>query len=132
MDQSNSIKLGKIVYNWLLQDENIQRDVADRIYPIAVTDVHTEMPFIVYSRTDVEVEYNKDSITDEKVNVEFVVVARDYEQSINIANDLRHALECKRGQLDEINIDNIHVDSVEEDFIENTFWQILKFKFYLS
>lgn len=125
---SNTIKLGKIIYNWLLQDENLQASVSDRIFPIAVTDIHTEMPFIVYSRTGIAVDYNKDGITDESVSVEFVVVARDYEKSVDIANDLRNSLECKSGKLDNVQIDNIYVDSVEEDFIENTYWQILKFR----
>ena len=128
---SDTILLGKIVYNWLCTDANIQADVNDRIYPITVTDVNTEMPFIVYSRTGLAVTYSKDGIIDEVLDVEFVVVARDYESSVNIANDLRHALECKSGSLEGIHVNNIHLVEVQEDFVENTFWQILKFKFFV-
>lgn len=129
--KSNSILLGAAIYKHLNEDDEIIKKIDGRIFPITVTNPDTPMPFVVYSRTSIVPEYAKDNLVSEVVNMDFVVVSRDYTESVEVAAALRNSLELKSGMVDDIIIRRIELDTVEENWYANTYWQILKFKFYI-
>lgn len=129
--KSNSILLGAAIYKHLNEDDEIIKKIDGRIFPITVTNPDTPMPFVVYSRTSIVPEYAKDDLVSEVVNMDFIVVSRDYTESVEVAAALRNSLELKSGMVDDIIIRRIELDTVEENWYANTYWQILKFKFYI-
>ena len=129
--KSNSILLGAAIYKHLNEDDEIIKKIDGSIFPITVTNPDTPMPFVVYSRTSIVPEYAKDDLVSEVVNMDFIVVSRDYTESVEVAAALRNSLELKSGMVDDIIIRRIELDTVEENWYANTYWQILKFKFYI-
>ena len=65
----NSILIGKYIYKLLTEDEVLAKIVTPKkIFPL-VANAETTYPFIVYSRTGLNVEYCKDGIVEDTVEI---------------------------------------------------------------
>lgn len=87
-------------------------------------------PFVVYRRDDLTPNYTKDLLSDDKVNVSFIVASDKYIQSVEIAEVLRTTLEGKRAR--RYGITDTKLVSANEDMIDNTFVQSLVFSFKMD
>ena len=119
-----SLSIGAHVYKKLSDSTELEKLVADKIYAIS-TKTETSFPFVIYKRSSLVPEYTKDRYgTGDTVSVEVAVASDNYLNSVTIAEEVRKALENKRGQYD-----NFKLMSADEDFIEDTFIQRLVFSF---
>lgn len=85
-------------------------------------------PFIVYRRTSIEPSDSKDRfIYSEDTYVEVVIASDKYNESIEIADLVKNALQGKKGNYSGINIHDIRMTNADEDYIEDTFIQNLTF-----
>ena len=97
------------------------------IYPL-IADTGTTFPFIVYRRTGIEPSDSKDRfIYKEDTYVEVVIASDKYNESIEIADLVKDALQGKKGNYSGINIQDIRMTNADEDYIEDTFIQNLTF-----
>ena len=107
--------------------------MGSKVFPI-VSKEGTSYPFVVYRRNGIEVSYTKDGKAGETVNVDIVVAAQSYAQSVGIADMVREAVEGKAFVLDNtLKVYNVHLAGADEEFFEdsNVYTQSLNFNFYL-
>lgn len=125
-----SILVAKLVYLFLKSNEELNKYVKERIFPI-VAEVSTIFPYVAFSRTSITPTYTKDFYTEDSVVVEMVVASQDYLESLEIANIIREQFECKRLGLDDISIYQSTLIGVIEayDDIANAYVQRLSFEF---
>lgn len=124
-----SLSIGAHVYKRLSDSTELAKLVSDKIYAIS-TKTETSFPFVVYKRSSLVPEYTKDRYgTGDTVSVEVVVASDNYLNAVTIAEEVRKALENKRGQYDNFNVIDANLMSADEDFIEDTFIQHLVFSF---
>ena len=122
-----SLQVGKAIYNILSNDANVTSRVHNKIYPL-IADTCTTFPFIVYRRTGIEPSDSKDRfIYSENTYVEVVIASDKYNESIEIADLVKDALQGKKGNYSGINIHDIRMTNADEDYIEDTFIQNLTF-----
>lgn len=110
------IHINKYVRKWLTEDAGVTA-LVDRknIVPLVISPA--AQPFITFQHGPIEVEYAKmpDDVVVDKVEVLIAIVARDYEQSIDIADAVRRAVEHKHYEDAEIYIPLITVSEISED-----------------
>ena len=94
-----SLSIGAHVYKKLSDSTELAKLISDKIYAIS-TKTEISFPFVIYRRN-----------------------------SLTIAEEVRKALENKRGQYDNFNVIDAKLISANEDFIEDTFIQSLVFSF---
>ena len=122
-----SLQVGKAIYNILSNDAKIIDSVEHKIYPL-IADTGTTFPFIVYRRTGIEPSDSKDRfIYSENTYVEVVIASDKYNESIEIADLVKDALQGKKGNYSGINIHDIRMTNADEDYVEDTFIQNLTF-----
>lgn len=122
-----SLQIGKAIYHILSNDTDIVDRVQNKIYPL-IADVDTTFPFIVYKRTGITPATSKDRfIYDEDVYVEVVVASDSYQESIEIADLVKSALQFKKGLYNDITVKDILLTDADEDYTQDTFIQILTF-----
>lgn len=123
----NSLLIGKYIYKLLSEDEVLSKSVTPkRIFPL-VANADTTYPFIVYCRTGLNVEYCKDGMVEDIVEVQVVAVSDKYVESLDVANQIRSTLELRRYKDADIFIRDCRLSSVQEEFMEDAFVQRLTF-----
>ena len=65
----NSLLIGKYIYKLLTEDDSLARIVTPKkVFPL-VANADTTYPFVVYSRIGLNVEYCKDGLVENTVDV---------------------------------------------------------------
>ena len=120
----NSLKLGSYIYS-LLADINVKC----KVYPL-VADNDAKFPFILYKRVGLYDNTTKDGYTNEDtLNYEIKVVTDTYQKGIDIANDVRQAIEHGTKTYSDMTISDIRLNAADEQYMENAFVQTLNFQF---
>ena len=138
----NSILAGKYIYSLMVENEELSVLVdSDKIYPLRVElrldpdtgeEQEITFPFIIYSMTSLEPTYTKNFITENLLKYTVIVVSDDYDNSLEVANAVRHALEGKAIRNEYLNICPIKLDSVTEETMEDTILQRMEFSFAVN
>lgn len=119
----NSIKLGGYIFS-LLSDINAEC----KVYPL-VADNDAKFPFIIYKRVELFDNTTKDGYTNEDtLTYEIKVVTDTYQKGIDIANDVRKAIEHGTKTYSDMTIEDIRLINATEDYMENAFIQTLNFQ----
>ena len=127
------LQIGKAIAALLAAHDGIVEAVGSKVFPI-VSKEGTTYPFAVYRRNGIEVQYTKDGKAGETVNVDIVVAAQSYAESISIADMVREAIEGKAFVLgDTLKVYGSQLAGADEEFFEdsNVYTQSLNFNFYL-
>ena len=114
------------------EPEVIVHDYTQRIFPLLQPDT-LSFPFIVHSRTGIQVTYTKDIEFGpcgwyNVVNYTVSCVSDDYVQCIELANAVRHTLETYRWKDNDIYIHPIQLLTVSEYTNDDAFVQELQFQ----
>lgn len=124
---TNSLLIGKTIYNILSANTELTAMVGNKIYPL-IAEQSTTYPFVIYYRDNVSVNrVSKDGYGEDEVNFTVVCVSDNYSQSVDIANTVRKVLEKQRINGQDITITNSHIVSVDESWADNAFVQRLTF-----
>lgn len=128
-----SILVPKLVYQALLNNENLSKYIGKRVFPL-VAELGTVFPYVAYSKTYITPAYTKDFYTEDTVGIEIVVASTDYLESLEVANIVRSIFECKKLKTDEITISQIKFSGISEgyDDMANAFVQRLTFEFRVN
>lgn len=124
---TTGISILKSIYKLLSANVELTSIVGNRMYPI-IANEDTIFPFIVYQRDSVSAEYTKDWRTNDNINISINIASTTYNQSIDIAELVRTAIEGKRVD----NINTIRLTGCDEDFVENTYIQSLHFSVFFE
>lgn len=138
----NSILAGKHIYRFMVENEELSALVdSDKIYPLRVElrldpttgkEQEITFPFIIYSRTSLEPSYTKNFLTENVLKYTVIVVSDDYDNSLEVANAVRHALEGKAYRDEYMNICPIKLESIYEETMEDTILQRMEFSFSVN
>lgn len=122
-----SLQIGKAIYQLLSENTAVTDRVQNKIYPL-IADTGTTFPFIIYKRTSVIPSDSKDRfIYNEDTYVDVVIASDKYNESIEIADLVKAALQGKKGNYSNIEVYDIRMTDADEDYIEDTFIQNLTF-----
>lgn len=135
----NSILSTKYIFSALDNNEALKElGLEGKIFPLLAQlivnpDTGEEeditFPFIVYSRTSLTPTYTKDNLTENDVTMQIVCVSDDYVNSLDVANAVRNALECKGASVDGMTIYPIKMESITESTMEDAYIQTLTFQY---
>lgn len=120
--KETSISVNKHIYQLLINDEELNKLVDKKIYPI-VAEESVTYPFIIFTKESASGVYSKDLLMYDTVTVSVAIAAVNYFQTVNIAERVRQILENYRDTY----FHNILLDNVTEDFVEDTYIQQLQF-----
>ena len=112
-----NFEVGKDIKTLLSLSPEVSSALGNKIFPLIAT-AKTTFPFLVYRRSYYTPMSTKDW-ENEKVGVEIVIAATQYDESVKIADAVSEALLHKTTQ----NIDDIEAITMSEDFIEDTYLQ---------
>lgn len=126
----NNLNIGKAVTALLSASPELSAKVGNKIFPI-VAQFDTKFPFICYRRRGVTPNYVKDTIASEVASVELLIAATSYSESVDIAGDVRAAMELKAGVYGGIVIRQIYLAAVNETFDDGIYIQSLTFNIRL-
>lgn len=124
---TTGISILKSIYKLLSANVELTSIVGNRMYPI-IANEDTTFPFIIYQRDSVSAEYTKDWRTNDNINISINIASTTYNQSIDIAELVRTAIEGKKVD----NINTIRLTGCDEDFVENTYIQSLHFSVFFE
>lgn len=135
----NSILAGKHIYDMMIANEELSELVdSDKIYPLRVElrldptsgeEQEITFPFIIYSKSMLEPKYTKDFLSENILHYTIIVVSDDYDNSLDVANAVRHALEGHTYKDNKLSIHPIRLESVTEETMEDTILQRMEFTF---
>ena len=113
-----------IAINYLLkQSLALYQLVGDKIYPLAIEEDVT-LPGVLYRVVSTTPEYTKDGLAEETHAIEVVSYALTYINALNVSQEVRNALELKKGTFSSIHIVSSRINSIEEsyDFDQNVYF----------
>ena len=119
------ISIGKAIKT-LLVDGLSKTSIKNKIYPL-IADETTTFPFIVYRRSSIISESDKDYSND-SAHIQIMIAANNYAESVELAEQVRTSLVHKKGIIQTIPVEDISLVDGSEEFIDNTFVQNLIFK----
>lgn len=85
--QTNSLNIGKVIY-----------DLCNGIcpcYPV-IADKGAEYPFIIYRRDGLVQDNTKDTAVADRIRMEIVLAAKDYDESVRLIQKVKNAIDCRR------------------------------------
>ena len=123
---ATAININRFVRDWVKSDaELLQMCPLENIKPLILPP--NKFPFVSYVHGEIIPQYTKDGTAYDEVDVLFAVVSDDYEQTIDIATEIRSLLENKEYHKEDVDIPLIRVKSISEDYIDNAFIQMIVF-----
>ncbi len=122
----NSLLISQYFQSILEENQEVREIIGNdehKIFPLLQPE-DLSFPFIVHSRTGIQVEYNKDIEFSQCgwyniVNYTVSCVSDDYVQCVELANAVRHALETYRWKDEDIYIHPIQLLTVAEYTTDN-------------
>ena len=121
-----SILINKAISKILNDSIPLKNKVGNNIYALVASENCT-FPFVVFKRNNMTVEYNKDGVAHNMVDVQVIIGADNYANSVEVAQIVRSELELKKGTFNGVKIIDSKVISVEEDYVKNSFAQSIIF-----
>lgn len=127
---TNSLSIGKTLYRLLTKNQELKELVKGQVYPLLANE-STTFPFIVYSRSDLSPQYAKGGLYEDEVTVTIIAVSNNYEQSIEVAQEVRNALAFSKykDEKTSLEITANALLSVSEDTQDDSYLQTLTYKF---
>lgn len=122
---ATSLSIGKII------KAQLNDIIPDKVFPL-IAPAKTQYPFIIYRRSGISVYGSKDGIYEDGPTVEIIVASLSYEDSINLAEKIRIALENKQGTVNGIRITGIDLIGADESYLSDAYIQKLTFQIKTS
>ena len=124
--QKTSLSACEIIYDVLSNDASIAAKVT-RIYPV-IELTEAQCPYIVYRRTGLEANPQKAGQPGaDTLVIEVGCFANDYEDSVELAELVRSALDYKQHATDDLRLRSCHLSGATEEFEGDAFVQNLLF-----
>lgn len=119
----NTLQIGEVIYDQLKQFGNV--------FPL-IADEGTRFPFIIYKRASGYSNNSKDGHFSIIANIDVVIAAQSYEESIELADNVLSKLESANGLIAGYDVWSIRMIDSNELWSDNTFIQTLKFRVEFS
>lgn len=123
-----SLLIGKHIYNALLSDSDVNAMVEGRIFPLVIQE-GARRPFIVFNEVNVIGEYTKDGAAGDIATVNVICVADTYEDTADLAHNVRIALEQSEKQYDEYSTGGAELKKSSDAYENGVYVIILNLEF---
>ena len=124
--RKTSLSACEIIYDVLSNDEAITEKVT-KIYPV-VELTEAQCPYIVYRRTGLSANPQKAGQPGaDTVEIEVGCFAADYEDSVELAELVRSALDYRQHVTDDLRMRSCYLSGASEDYGDDAFVQNLLF-----
>ena len=111
----------KHIYLKLVTTPSVARLVGFQIYPIAVPNTNSDMPFLVYRRASIVRDHALPApVFAPMVNLQIAAWARNYNSVRSLAEEVRLALDGHIGTLAGVTIQDMRLTSEVDDFLDPT------------
>lgn len=120
-----SLSAGEIIRAILLTDPDVKSRVK-QVFPIAAGDA--ELPYIHYRRTSISPDPVKNTRHEDAVYIEVTCCAGGYEESVEIAEAVRGALDCRQAEYGGLRMRSCVLSDSDENYEGDAFIQILIFR----
>lgn len=111
-----SLSIGRHVSAKLKQNEELTAIVGTRIFPVIMPQ-GTAFPFVEFETQTGNPEYTKDGVAGDYHTIVVNCVAKSYEQSLDMAEAVREALELEVDEYDTFKVTDCRFDGCEDDYI---------------
>lgn len=124
--RTSSLKIGRVI------NERLKGLLT--VYPI-IADKGAQYPFGIYKRNSLQTDNTKDMYNySELANVEITIAATTYNESVQLAQEVKVRLEQLKGKFetateDAITLNDCTMINASEDFIDDAYIQKLTFEF---
>lgn len=122
---NTALSVGKVI------KQQLDSVMPKKVFPL-IAPAKTDYPFIIYRRSGVTVSSNKDYSGEDTARIEVITAAVNYDESIKIAEDIREALEHKRGKVNGLIIEDIELIQADESYLSDAYVQKLTFNIKLK
>lgn len=110
------LSIGKVM-------KRVLKDVLpNKVFPL-IAPANTPYPFIIYRRSSISINHNKDRDCANTVRAEVVIASTNYEESIAIAENVRGKLEHGHGKIGDLKIHNVLLVTADESFLSDAYIQ---------
>ena len=123
---NNSLLIGKYIRKFLTENQEVNSLTHGNIGPL-VANENTTFPFIVFSRSSLTPDYDKDGNYQDNIEVQIIAVSNDYTQVIDVANAVRKAIDRHTYSDDTIDITSMRLSTAQEEYVDDAYLQILTF-----
>lgn len=113
-----SLLVGIHIKEALLKDEELIKEVDNRIYPLVVPEGAPEYPFIVYRNSGISPTDTKDGSCEDNVSVSVVVVSKSYSSAIKIAQMTRYDLEGVSAKYDDFQVTDCLLSGSMDEYLQ--------------
>lgn len=120
-------KIGNDIREMLMGDEEIQKAVKGRIFPV-VAPVETNGDFILYKREKYSKEWNKMGVHSDDCQISVTVISDNYDSATSIAQSIDNCLTGQHFIKDNSVRLNIDLIDSTEDFEDNKYFEVLLFR----
>ena len=124
----HSIKIGKLIYARLSQDQSLTALIGDnKIFPI-VAENETKFPFVTYVRTGISpAAQTKDGRIEDVVTFQVSVCSDSYNEALDVADKVRELLEIKKISSTDLAMIETYMTGITEMYDTNTYIQQMQF-----
>ena len=113
-----SVLIGLHIKRTLERDAGVTGVVGNRIFPVAMAQGVDTYPFICYDTNGGIGQRTKDGVLNDVSSVGMAVVAKRYEDALNLANMVRKAFDGKRAKYDELEAECVGL-TYNDEYVEN-------------
>ena len=124
----HSIKIGKLIYARLSQDQSLTTLIGNnKIFPI-VAENETKYPFVTYVRTGISpATQTKDGRIEDIVTFQVSVCSDSYNEALDVADKVRELLEIKKISSTDLAMIETYMTGITEMYDSNTYIQQMQF-----
>lgn len=107
------------------------KGLAPKVSPLVV-DNDTQFPYIIYGRSNLVSSSVKDGYYEDTVTIDIRVVSATYQNSLDIVNKVRDALERQEDTYGNMTISDSYITSATERYSNNAYIQDIQITFKVS
>jgi len=123
---ATSLSAGAVIRDMLVEAGILKSGKANKIYPIVVD--KAELPYVVYRRAALTQNPAKAGYPGaDTVDVEVLCYAATYGESVELAEQVRQALDCKQGGRGGLVMRGCYLSASDETYSDDAFCQSLTF-----
>ena len=123
------ISIAKHISAVLSANDSVTSKVADRIFPLAAVQ-ECAYPFIVFERTSLSADYDKEGRVEAESYVSIYAVAQSYRESMELGEAVVNALDRLEADYPDFEVEDAIVTGASEDFVDQAFVQQIQMKFF--
>ena len=125
---TNSLLIGQVISSRLEASQTLTALVGNQIFPV-IADNDAKFPFVVYKRTSLSIiNQTKDGYAEDMVSYEFTIVSTKYNESVEIANEIRKNMEKPKIVHELMTLCNNKIIQSTEEYSDGCFIQRLSFQ----